>query len=148
MPREFRDLRVWQEGISFCKDIYSVVNSFPKFEETNIISQLRRASTSISTNIAEGCGKWGIKEEIAFHRIAQGSTKECMSLLILSKELKYLNEFDFQRLFDQAEKISKMLTLFIQSKRKMYFELKRKGFAYDGTKTNQFTEDRSNERNN
>lgn len=138
MPREFRDLRVWQEGISFCKNVYSTVNNFPKFEETNIISQLRRASTSISTNIAEGCGKWGIKEEIAFHRIAHGSTKECMSLLFLSRELNYLNEEDFQRLFNQAETISKMLTLFIQSKRKMYFELKKKGFAYDDTKSKEF----------
>jgi len=134
MPREFRTLRVWQEGIDFCKNVYFHVKSFPKFEETNIISQLRRASTSISTNIAEGCGKWGIKEEISYYRIAHGSVKECMSLIILSKELDYLTNEDFTKLFDQAEHISKMLTIFIQLKRKLYFELRKKGFAWDDSK--------------
>lgn len=130
MPSDFTQLNVWKEAISFCKSVYEVLNDFPKTELNNIVSQLKRASVSISTNIAEGCGKTGFRDEMSFLRIAQGSTKECMSLLLLSRELGYLSEDKCLNLFDQAEKISKMLTLLIRSKKTKY-EGFRKEFAYN-----------------
>lgn len=126
MPSDFTNLRVWREAIDFCKEVYKVLESFPKFEENNIISQLRRASVSISTNIAEGCGKTFFKEEMVFFRIAQGSTKECMSLILLSKELGYLSNKKSEELFDQSELISKMLTLLLRNKREKFREVRKR----------------------
>ena len=123
MPTDFTQLEVWKKSIIFCKEVYSVVKKFPEYEQKNIVSQLRRASVSISTNVAEGCGKYTIRDETNFFRIAQGSTKECMSLIFLSKELGYLNEEECSRLFNQAELISKMFTLLIREKRAKYEQI-------------------------
>lgn len=125
MPYDFRSLDVWKEAINFCKEVYNFIKKFPDFEEKNLISQLRRASTSISTNIAEGSGKSMFRDEINFFRIAQGSTKECMSLIFLSGELGYLYEEEVNKLYNQAEYISKMLTLLIRKKKEKYEEFKK-----------------------
>jgi len=120
MPFDFRQLDIWNEGIKFCKAIYEIVKTFPQFEEKNMVSQLRRASVSISTNVAEGCGKFAVRDEMSYYRIAQGSTKECMSLILLSKELGYLDEETCKRLYEHGEYISKMLTMILRKKAEKY----------------------------
>ena len=97
-------------------------------EEKNIVSQLRRASVSISTNIAEGGGKFSMREQTAFLRIAQSSAKECMSLLMLSKELGFVNDTLCSKLVDQADHISRMLTLLIKCKLEEYKKTKEKEY--------------------
>jgi len=126
MPSDFTQLDAWKLAIEFCKEIYKILPQFPKCEESNIISQLRRASTSISTNIAEGCGKSKIRDEMSYFRVAQGSTKECMSLLMLSRELEYLNKEVAEELIKKAERVSKVLTLLIRAKQARFEEIKKK----------------------
>lgn len=124
MATDFRNLDVWKISFKFALDIYELTEKFPKSEQYNITQQLRRASTSISTNIAEGCGKATIRDVNAYFRVAVGSIKECMSLLMLSKELKYLNEKEFDEIFDKANHIGAMLTNLIKSREKFRFDKK------------------------
>lgn len=88
--RNFRDLRVWVRAHEFALWVYSITRDFPSEEKFGITSQLRRAATSVPTNIAEGCGHNSNQQFIRFLTIAQGSLSEVEYLLLLSKDLKYL----------------------------------------------------------
>ena len=74
--RDFRKYEVWQLSHSLVLDIYSISKNFPKEEQFNITSQLRRACASIPTNISEGCGRNSDKEFNQFLNIALGSASE------------------------------------------------------------------------
>lgn len=96
--RDFRKYEVWQISHSLVLEIYSQTINFPKTEQYGIVSQLNRASVSIPTNISEGCGRNSDKEFNQFLNIALGSALETEYLLILSKDLNYLNQEKFQDL--------------------------------------------------
>jgi four helix bundle protein len=113
MVQDFKKLEIWKRSIKFAIDMYKLTANYPKCEMYNLISQIRRASTSISTNIAEGCGKRTKKDFIKFLYQALGSTKEIESLLYLSKELSYLNHLTYDVLLSELNQISKMLYRFI-----------------------------------
>jgi four helix bundle protein len=107
--RTFKDLEVWQKICFFCDwDVYHY-KVIPKRETYGLVSQLRRASVSLSSNIAEGSKK-GKKEFIYFIKIAQGSGAEIETQLIISSNLKYINDEDFKKLLSELEYIMKMLT--------------------------------------
>lgn len=89
--RDFRKYDVWQLSHEFVLEIYKITKDFPKEELYNLTSQLRRASTSIPTNISEGCGRNSDKEFNHFLNIALGSTSETEYLLILCKDLTLIN---------------------------------------------------------
>jgi len=80
----FTDLRVWQAAKELCDQIYDRTESFPVSEEYGLKSQLRRASVSIPSNIAEGFGRWTPRDQARFYEIAKGSAEEIRSLLIVS----------------------------------------------------------------
>jgi len=124
MPIDFRKLNVWKKSFNFALEIYKLTDKFPESEKSNIISQLRRASVSISTNIAEGCGKESTREISTYFRIALASTKECLSLLMLSKELKYLEEKEYEDIFDKADHVAAMIHNMIKSYSKLKFNKK------------------------
>lgn len=73
-------------------EIYKTTNKFPSKEEFRLTSQLIRAAISIPNNIAEGMGRFSRKEFLQFLNIARGSTEECKYLIILSKDLKYIDD--------------------------------------------------------
>jgi len=114
MPQDFKQLKVWQKSHEFTLAVYKVTNSFPVSEQYSIVSQLRRASASVGANIAEGCGKRTQKDFGSFLYNALGSCKECENHLLLSKDLGYIKEQDFQELKLLAEQIGKMLTALIK----------------------------------
>ena len=84
-----KDLDVWKISIEFVKDIYVLTSSFPSEEKFGITSQLRRASVSIPTNIAEGAARGSTKDFIRFLYIALGSLSEVETLLIITVKLNY-----------------------------------------------------------
>lgn len=104
----FKQLHVWQEARKFVQEIYLQTNQFPELERFGITSQLRRASVSISSNIAEGSGRKE-KQFEHFLRMAQTSAFEVENLLILSCDLNYLSQEEFLRLESIIIKIQKML---------------------------------------
>jgi S23 ribosomal protein. len=106
----FKELNVWQKARAFSKSIYSLTSDFPKVEQFGVVSQLRRASVSISSNIAEGSGRGSDKDMCRFLDIALGSAFEVESLLYLALDLGYINQDDFDNLNSQVLEIGKMLS--------------------------------------
>lgn len=94
--RNYKDLVVWQRAIDLATWTYSLTSGFPKEEIYGIVSQMRRASVSIPSNIAEGQSRQHKTEFIQFLSIAKGSLSELETQLIISEKLKYIddNEFD------------------------------------------------------
>jgi len=93
--KDFRTLGVWEDSHKLTLTLYSLTKGFPREELFGVTSQLRRASSSIPANIAEGCGKGSDAEFCRFLQIAFGSACETEYHLILSRDLGYLTEADY-----------------------------------------------------
>lgn len=111
---DYRKYIVWQKSHQLVLDIYKITNSFPKSEQFNLISQINRACVSIPTNIAEGCGRETQKELIRFLYISSGSAHELEYLLLLSKDLNFINDNNYQKLYIEITEIKKMLASLIR----------------------------------
>jgi len=83
-----KDLRVWQEAHALTLKVYALTNTFPQHEKFGLISQLRRAASSVAANIVEGHGRKGPREFTNFLSIARASAKETEYFLQLAKELR------------------------------------------------------------
>ncbi|AZI56583.1 four helix bundle protein [Epilithonimonas vandammei] len=105
----FEKLEVWQNSRRLVKDIYIVTTAFPENEKFGITNQLRRASTSISANIAEGFSRQSNKEKSRFLNIAFGSTIEVINFLILSNDLGFLNDENYRQLREKSEFITNQI---------------------------------------
>ena len=111
--KTFRDLIVWQKSISFVTEIYKMTNVFPKEEQFSLTSQLRRAAISIPSNIAEGFGRHTRKEYIRFLQIAIGSTFELQTQIEIAKNLNFISQENFSRVFELSREIERMLSSLI-----------------------------------
>jgi four helix bundle protein len=96
--RDFKKYDIWKLSHSFTLEVYSLTKTFLKEEIYGITSQIRRASSSIPTNISEGCGRDSDAEFNRFLTIALGSATESEYLIILSKELNYIDLSSFEKL--------------------------------------------------
>lgn len=103
--RDFKKYDIWQLSHSLTLEIYKLTIHFPKEEVYNLTSQIRRASSSIPTNISEGCGRNSDKEFNQFLNIALGSANETEYLLILARDLQYLNLETATSLFEKVNTI-------------------------------------------
>ena len=107
--RDFRKYNIWELSHKLTLDIYTVSREFPQNESYSIVSQIRRASASIPTNIAEGCGRDSDAEFNRFLTIALGSASEVEYQLILSKDLNYINETSFINLTEEINIIKRKI---------------------------------------
>ncbi len=114
--RDFKKYDIWQLSHLLTLDIYKLTSEFPKEEIYNLTSQIRRASSSIPTNISEGCGRNSDKEFNQFLNIALGSANETEYLLILSRDLQYL---DLEIALDFLEKINTIKSKIYNLKQKL-----------------------------
>lgn len=105
----FKDILAWQKSHELTLEIYKITKIFPKNEEFNLISQIRRCAVSVPSNIAEGFARKSLKDSKRFYLIAEGSLEELKYQLLLSKDLKYIQEADYERLEMLASETSKML---------------------------------------
>ncbi|WP_066441071.1 four helix bundle protein [Chryseobacterium sp. CCH4-E10] len=103
-----RNLKAWSDSIRLIKDLYLITKSFPKEELFGITSQMRRAALSIPLNIAEGAARTSKKEFVRFLDIAIGSIEELDTLFIISVELEFLSDEDFNLLNHKLETIGKL----------------------------------------
>ena len=110
MGFSFEKLNVYKEARCFNKEVYLLLKKFPKEEQYSLCDQLRRAVSSVPSNIAEGKSRNSLKEKIHFLEIAYGSLMECFCQLSLAFDLKYIcaDELDIAR--HRVETISKMLS--------------------------------------
>ncbi|ATA75139.1 MULTISPECIES: four helix bundle protein [Capnocytophaga] len=110
--REFKKYDVWQLSHKLVLEVYKISKNFPKDELFNITSQLRRAVTSIPTNISEGCGRSSDKEFSHFLNIALGSASEAEYLVILSTDLQFIDAETSESLLKNINQIkSKIFNL-------------------------------------
>ena len=93
--RTYRDLIAWQKAISLAKVVYQETSHFPSEERFGIVSQIRRAVVSVSSNIAEGHGRGQTRNYLRFLRMARGSLMETESLWVLAKELGFVSSERF-----------------------------------------------------
>jgi four helix bundle protein len=106
----FEKFEVLQKAIVFAGTVYRITKSFPADERFGLTNQMRRAAVSVSSNIAEGCGRTSNKEFARFVEIAYGSVMEVVSQAYIGKGEKYLEEASFQEIYGQADELARMLS--------------------------------------
>lgn len=112
--QDFKNLRVYHDAHALCLRVYEALKDFPSCERYGLGDQLRRASVSVPSNIAEACGMDSTAgfRKFLFH--AFGSAKEIEEQLLLSKDLHYLTETQYQELNNQVVAVSKQLNVLIR----------------------------------
>ena len=115
--QDFRNLKVWEKAHALTLDVYRASKSFPREEMYGLTSQIRRASVSIGSNIAEGSCRKGDAEFARFLQMAAGSASEVEYQLLLAKDLEFLNASDCHRLSDNVVEVKRMLAALMQKLR-------------------------------
>ena len=110
----FRKLLVWQKSMELVTKMYSSTQKFPKEELFGLTSQIRRSAVSIPSNIAEGYGRDSNNEYLRFLNISIGSLFELQTQIEIAKNIMYLNEKDFNDLYENSREIERMLVSFIK----------------------------------
>jgi len=106
----YKDLKVWTLSMDIAEAIYQLTSTFPSDEKFGLVSQMKRASVSIVSNIAEGAGRNSNKEFSQFLSIANGSVCEIETQLILAQRLKMIqNNGNLEVLFDKLDHLQKMI---------------------------------------
>ena len=118
----FEKLEVWKYSIEFAKNIYEITEKFPDIEKFGLVSQIRRAVVSVSSNIAEGSAKQSLKDQARFTEIAFGSLMEILNQIILSVKLKFIKEKDYIDIREHIENLSRQLNALKKSQLKSYKE--------------------------
>ena len=106
----FEQLTVWQKAVEFADSIYEVTSKFPSDERFGLTNQLRRASVSVSSNIAEGSSRGSNRDYSRFIEIAYGSVMEIVSQLHVSRKRQFLSEEMFDELCVKADELARMLS--------------------------------------
>src|SRR5258708_26403219 len=114
MAQDYHALIVWQKAIDLTVCIYKLTQSFPKSELYGLTSQMRRASVSVASNIAEGRGRLNVAEFRQFLGFAQGSIFELRTQLLVANTLEFASGDMFNQADHLSNEVSKMLRTFIQ----------------------------------
>lgn len=113
--KTFRDIIAWQKAYDLTLKIYKYTNKFPKNEEFGLRSQIRRASISIISNIAEGYKRNGKKDRIKFYNQAETSLEEVKTQSLISYDLDYFKTKEYQDLNEMQDEAGRVLNGWIQS---------------------------------
>ncbi|HET6423338.1 MAG TPA: four helix bundle protein [Planctomycetaceae bacterium] len=108
----FERLEVWQKAVVYARSVYAATKSFPTSERYGLISQLRRASVSISSNIAEGSSRSSDTDFARFLEIAYGSLMECVSQMYIARQEGLLADKTFETLYLASDELGRMLSRF------------------------------------
>ena len=112
--RDFRQLKVWEESHQLTLEIYRITKNFPKDELFALTNQMRRATVSIPSNIAEGCGRGSNKEYAQFLQFAMGSASELDYQFLLSKDLGYIDLETYRKVNDKVDKVKRQLAMLLK----------------------------------
>jgi len=112
--KSFKDLRAWKQAYELTLVVYRITKKFPQDELYGLVSQMRRASVSIVSNIAEGYSRKGKLEYIQFLSVAYGSLSELETQILLCKDLKYITEEESSSLMQLKDVTGGMLYRLIQ----------------------------------
>jgi len=115
--KSFKDIIAWQKAYELTLLIYRYTKNFPESEEFGLKSQLRRASVSVISNIAEGFKRNGKKDKLKFYNQSQASLEEVKCQIMLAFDLKYFNKDIFIELDQMSEESSRVLFGWVKSQR-------------------------------
>ncbi|MGN7783546.1 four helix bundle protein [Niabella sp. 22666] len=104
----FKELKIWQKAIDVCVDVYKATTSFPKDELFGLNTQMKRSAVSVAANISEGAGRNSNKEFIHFLAIANGSSYELQTHIVIANRVALLNDGLTEDLLSQLDEIQKM----------------------------------------
>ena len=107
--RNYRDLIAWQKAMDFAEEVYRLSKSFPSEERFSLTAQLRRAATSVPSNIAEGEGRFSKPDFRRFLSIAHGSLRESETQLLLAVRLGYLDAVSVSRAQEIASETGRLI---------------------------------------
>jgi four helix bundle protein len=107
--RSYRDLLIWQKGMTLAKQIYAMTRAFPADERFGLTAQMRRAVVSVPSNIAEGQARHGRREFVQFLSHAEGSLAELDTQLTLAVELGYCRPSDADGSVATVAELQKMM---------------------------------------
>jgi four helix bundle protein len=115
MMKSYKDLEVWQIAMNLTEEIYRLTHSFPKEEQYGLTSQVRRATTSIVANIAEGFGRFTFPDKAHKYTIARGECTEVEAYLLIAIRVKITTEESTQKALELSNQVGRMLSGLIRS---------------------------------
>lgn len=113
--QNFYNLNAWKIAHELVLEIYKITKNFPKEELFGIVSQLRRAASSITANIAEGFARYHFNDKIRFYYQARGSVAEVQNFLILSMDLNYISKKNCEILGEKSNQVRQLINGLIRS---------------------------------
>jgi len=113
--KKFYELDAWKKGHELVLEIYKLTRNFPKEETYGIVSQLRRASSSVTANIAEGFARYHFKDKTRFYYQSRGSMAEVQNFLLLAKDLEFIDLKTCKKNGEKANEISQLINGLIRS---------------------------------
>ena len=113
----FKDIVAWQKSHLLALEIYKATTLFPRVEDYGLTCQIRRCALSIPSNIAEGFARKSLNDSKRFYIIAEGSLEELKYQLLFSKDIGYIKDEVYQKLINQTEEVSKLLSSWKRSQR-------------------------------
>ena len=117
--KSFTELNAWKEGHQLILVIYKITKTFPKEEMFGLVSQLRRAAISITSNIAEGFSRNSYKEKVQFYSMALGSLTEVQNQLLIARDVGYLKVNLFNNIAERTILINKLTNGLIKKSKSM-----------------------------
>jgi four helix bundle protein len=111
----FENFGAWQRAVKFARDIFLLADQLPQRQQYSLGEQLRRASLSVSTNLAEGTGRETNADRRRFYIMARGSAYECASILRVAYDCKYISETTFLHHRREAYELSAIISKVIQN---------------------------------
>lgn len=117
MIESYKDLLVWQRSMELCVEVYKLSSNFPDSEKFGLTIQLRRATVSVASNIAEGYGRASKGEYLQFLGHARGSVYEINTQLLIAQELKYGTSASLRHAMATADEVGKMLVAMMKKLR-------------------------------
>lgn len=107
--KNYKDIIAWQEAYKLTIAIYNLTKTFPDEEKFGLTSQIKRAAVSITSNIAEGFQRRGVKEKDSFYSIAHGSLTEVDNQLLIAKGVGYITEAEYDLVDEMCVQTHKLL---------------------------------------
>ena len=114
MSKTFRNLAAWQRATELATEVYRETASMPDSERFGLTSQMRRAAVSVPSNIAEGFGRDSNKEYLRFLNISIASLFELQTQLEIGKNIEYLSELEFNKIYEDTRELERMLVSLIK----------------------------------
>ena len=112
---DFYELDAWKESRKLVIELYKQTAKFPKDEKYGISDQLRRATSSVTANIAEGFGRYHYKDKVKFYYNARGSIKEVQNFIFLAKDLGYLSGNESKQIWEATKDCERLINGLIKS---------------------------------